>query len=223
MFIRLFSTKIVGNSLSNLNFVYSKQDAHNDKFTDLLVLKEKFLIISASMDQTCKVFDFKSNLKLVHCLTFKPTVSSDNYIIRNVILYNGYIYSLQSPMKGSSYITKWRLNDFTPAHTVNISDSVCSRMRRCGRNLVIGQVNGKLMHVDADTLNINFIGEYHLMDIKSIAVVDNSTCYTASPDQMIASHKIKSRSLISIWGIIKLLIISVMIYALIERINKRDN
>lgn len=216
------------SSVSHKDSQYSIDDfqikhaykAHNLKITDV-VISDNGQIYSCSLDQTCKVWEVKNNiLKLIHCLSFKINLSSEPYIVRNVILYNGYIYTLQSPMRGNSYITKWRQSDYSVVLTKSICTSVCSRMKRIGKTLIIGQVDGQIIHIDAESLEINFQKEYHLMDISSFAIVDNKMFFSAGADQMISSHIVRSKNILSIYKLILIVLLSVIVYGIKIRIEE---
>ena len=128
--------------------------------------------------------------------------------------YDGIITTLQSPMRGESYMTKWQTSNFEPIMTEKISDSSCTVMKKIGDTFIVGEISGNVIHIDANTLSINQDKNYHVLATKSIASVGKNYFFTSSPDQMITIHSVKSANLISFQGVIKMLLLSFFIFVL---------
>ena len=63
-----------------------------------------------------------------------------------------YLYTLQAPMRGYSYITKWDINNnFKPIETNSICDVTCGIMEYSDKleTLAVGTSDGRLICVDA--------------------------------------------------------------------------
>lgn len=209
-------------SIKGLKYLQSV-NSHNDKILDVLVLSQHKVIVSCSSDATCKVLDI-GNLKLIHYLSFKPDVYSSNLIFRNLSNDGNYLLTLQSPMRGSSYITKWRIDrHFEPEHTKCILDSTCLGMKKCGSTLVVGAADGSLIHIDLGTLTNLYQRKYHEMAVRSItSSPNNKVCFSSSPDQMISGYPVKKMSLFSFTNTLKLLLLAIFIFALRIRFTQLD-
>lgn len=170
------------------------------------------------MDATAKIIDIQT-LKVLKQLTFRPTPEENNYIFRGLDLKSNILSTLQSPMRGDSYITLWDKN-FNPIRSKKVSSSSCISMKRVGWNFVLGESSGNVLHIDSQTLDINYEGKFHELATRSIANCGKGYFFTSSPDQMIASHKIKESSMISFKKIVFLLFLSIIVYMLKIRSNQ---
>lgn len=193
---------------------------HNNKINDLVVIQQRKYVISASVDCYCIISDLES-LKFLHLLSFKPDINASNFIFRSLEYDGQNLYSLLSPLKGSSYITKWNVRGgFSPELTKKISDESCISMRRSGDTMMVGSVNGSVIHVDKESFDVVFNKTYHVLAVKEFAIVNQSVCYTCSPDKMISSHLIRSKGVISGFSVLLFLLFSIFIYALFLRIEQ---
>ena len=105
-----------------------------------IIIKKKGaveLVVTASGDGTCKVFDVlkpenNKPLRLISKFSFRQKESEPyNYFMRDLIYdeYYGYLYTLQSLQRGKSFLTKWSLqnvNNILPLDTLNVSETTCS-------------------------------------------------------------------------------------------------
>lgn len=215
------------NNINTLKEIkYSKfERIHSDKVNDIQLInisKNKKYLITASVDCTIIISELDT-LKYLHYLIFNPNlnINSNKLLIRSIEYDNNYLYSLMSPLKGASYISKWNINNgFIPLKTKKISDNVCLRMKISGINLIVGQVNGNITHIDKETLSNNYNKNFHIMAVNSIAIVNKDIVFSSGPDRMISSHKIKYKRLISISKAIFIIIISFFIYLFLRRIQR---
>jgi len=197
---------------------------HFDKVNDIQIIAKRNFLITASMDCTCKISEIKT-LKVLRELTFKPTLKEKNFIMR-AAEYNhssGFITTLQSPMRGESYVTKWSTSDFSPTCTKKVSYNSCISMKRIGKNFIIGETSGNVIHVDSGSLRVNSDKNFHQLATKSITGISKSHFFTSSPDQMITVHEVQNSPLIDFFFVLKSLILSFVVYLFVLRFKQLED
>lgn len=210
------------NNLSSLTLERESQ-IHLKKINDMLYVRERSFIVTASADGTCKIID-RTSLAVVKQLTFRSSISDkENFLIRCLAIHGRYLITLQCPTRGSSYVTKWDMSrNFNPVVSRHISSSVCAKMILNGNTLAIGETTGQLIQVSADDLSINRNKKVHDLAINSICNTSNfkSCILTSSPDSMILLHDVASRGFISALGLLKFLVLVVLGFYIYLRITE---
>lgn len=179
-------------------------------------MTNKKILISASLDSTCKLLDINT-LAIVKILTFRSKLDEKNYIFRSLELYNGDLITLQSPMRGESYITKWNTSNFEAIKTKKVCTNTCIVMKRIGGNMILGESSGDVLNVDCESLDVVSNKNIHGLATKSICSINNKFYFTSSPDQMITINKVQEKRFISLFGILKIILLSIIIYYLVQR------
>lgn len=132
---------------------------HIRSINNIIILSQKQIILTASGDCSCKMLDIVT-LKQLAKITFRQSLNEPaNYFMRNLIYDNYYnvVYTLQSPLRGKTFITKWDLNqNLKPIRTVEVNDKVCLSFSYNQALGVIGviEAEGNLIFVDSKDLNI---------------------------------------------------------------------
>lgn len=194
-------------------------NVHLDKINEIIILFKRSIVLTASIDSTLKILNIK-DLSVLKELSFRPKIDESNYIFRSMEINEGKLVTLQSPMRGNSYITEWEMNNFNPIRTKKVASSATIVMRKVGKCYILGEVSGNVIHVDIDSLKVTSDNNYHVLATKSICKLTNSRFLTSSPDQMIATHEVKESSLISFFSFFKVLLLGFIIYLVITRFEQ---
>ena len=165
--LKLYKINFNNNQINSLTEISSNEDAHWKSINKIEFGKKNNInfLITASGDGTCKLFDITKQekiIKMISKFSFRQFVSeSSNYFMRDLIYDNQkkICYTLQSPLEGDSFLTKWdfnNLNFITPIQTIKICNVPCPSMAITNDKNYIGVTNrkGQIFFVDANNLNI---------------------------------------------------------------------
>lgn len=197
--------------------IFKDAQVHARVINDILILPHKQLLITASGDGTCKVFDLTS-LKTLKRLSFRQSLNElMNYPMRS-IRYDkdeNVLYTLQAPMKGSSYVTKWSVDrSFDPISSIQVSHTVASTFDYDPKlSLVsVADSEGYLTYINADG-NMNKIKSISIGEnmIRSVSLIKGSLI-SGSVDNFLKVSPIYNQGMFSLTLLSKLLFIALLIY-----------
>jgi WD40 repeat protein len=183
------------------------------------------LLATVSSDGSCKIFEL-SSLNQLKKLTFRVDLTErQNYSMRG-IRYNSSnksLFTIQSPKKGGTYLTKWDANrNFEPVSSIIVSDTICTSMDFSREyNLIgLGDCKGSLIYVDASG-DMSVIKEVFLTEITIKSVVfKNGNLISGTADNALKLNYIYKRNLISLFGIFKILLMFAFFLLLFTKIKK---
>ena len=175
------------------------------------------MIITSSTDGYCKVLEL-SGLRLLRNLCFRVSESEkNNYCIRGIRYdrRNRHLFTIQSPMRGSTYLTKWDLNTFSPINTVKASDKIVISMdySESRGKLALGGSESDLIFFDAGSLSKAKSFNLGQNSVKTVCFGEN-ILMAGTTDNALIMNNIYGSSPISISTILKLLILALFIYYL---------
>ena len=173
--LKHFAIRINNNKIESINLLSSNLNAHLKSINNLIIaIKGKYkYIITASGDGTCKVFDINTKEKIIKQITkfsFRVNINEPaNYFMRDIIYdeSNKYIFTLQSPLKGKTYVTKWsfnNVNNIIPIETMEICKGTGFSFSITNNKKLIGITNseGEIFYIDCYNMKIisnSLIGE----------------------------------------------------------------
>jgi WD40 repeat protein len=182
--IKLFTINFNNNNeIASINETASNENAHFRGINSIEFSfrnKNKFLI-TASGDGNCKIFDITNPsekiIKMNSFFSFRQSIAeSANYFMRDLIYIKDkhIAYTIQSPRKGKSFLTKWDLSNVNfaqPIETIEVSNAPCSSfdISQNKKYLGITDIEGKIFFVDAKNMKITGwkkIGEEMLRNCK---------------------------------------------------------
>ena len=165
--LKHFAIRINNNQVDSINLLSSNLNAHLKSINNLTIAKSgKYkYIITASGDGKCKVFDINTKekvLKEISKFSFRVKINEvANYFMRDIIYdeKNKYIYTLQSPFKGKTYVTKWsfnNVNNIIPIETMEICNGTGFSFSINENKNVIGITNseGEIIFIDCYNMKI---------------------------------------------------------------------
>ena len=169
--LKHFAIRINNNKIESINLISLNLNAHLKSINNLTIaIKGKYkYIITASGDGSCKIFDINSKDKIIKQLSkFSFRVNLDepaNYFMRDIIYdeKNKYIYTLQAPFKGNTYLTKWsfnNVNNIIPIETMEICNGTGFSFSITTNKKVIGITNSN--------------GEIYFIDCYKMKIISNS-------------------------------------------------
>ena len=82
--------------------------------------------------------------------------------MRDILYDNFNIFTLQSPIQGKSFITKWSLkniNEVAPIETLEVSNNVCFSMNFNKNKNLIGIIDSEGNILFANPYNMNLMGK----------------------------------------------------------------
>jgi hypothetical protein len=200
--------------------------AHFKSINDILFIDEKNLVVTAGADGQCKIFETTS-LKMLKKLSFRLSLSEkSNYSLRGMRYdkYGGFLYTIQAPMRGYTYLTKWDAkNNFNPVSSIEVSDSICTSIDYNPLYDLIGLADckGSLVYVDPRG-QMSKVKEVPLSEItiKSVAF-KNGNLISGAADNALQMNYIYKASLISYTFLIKFFMIVFFGYYLFLKFTKK--
>lgn len=216
-----------GNQSINPTLIKETQ-AHLKGVNDIAFIDDKNLVITAGADGCCKISEI-SSLKMLKKLTFRINISEkSNYSVRGLRYdnYSGILYTIQAPMRGHTYLTKWNArNNFEPVSTIKVSTSICTSMdfSRDYNLLGLADCNGSVIYVDASN-DMSIIKSLELSEItiKSVAF-KNGNLITGSADNALQLNYIYKPNFISFSFLLKLFFILIFGYYIYLRVSNQNN
>ena len=215
--LKVFGLKFQNNDISSVDLVRENTNAHIRTINNIILIPEKKILITASGDGTCKMFEI-ATLKMLRKISFRAKIEeTSNYFMRDIQYdrYNNILYTLQSPLRGKSYITKWDLyRNLDPISTIEVNDIVCSSMDYSDRLGILGVVDseGHIIYVDVSG-EMSVIKKLTLGEnmIKCGAFYNNQFI-SGSVDNIVRVSKTYTKGLFGFMTLIKLLVIGVIIF-----------
>ena len=222
--LKVFSLKFQNNDISAVDLLKENTSAHIRTINSIIVIPEKKILITASGDGTCKMFEI-ATLKMLKKISFRASIEeSSNYFMRDIQYdsYNNVLYTLQSPLRGKSFITKWDMyKGLSPISTIEVNDIVCSAMDYNKNTGVIGVVDceGHLIYIDTK-------GE--MKKIKKLTLGENmikcgafygNQFISGSVDNILRMSKSYTSGLISIGFLFKIILIGLVVFHIYNKAN----
>lgn len=200
------------NSIDSINIVSKNDKAHLRAINNLTIVKKgkNNLVITASGDGNCKVFDLNNELRYISKFSFRQFEGETaNYYMRDILYDNFNIYTLQSPIQGKSFITKWSLkniNQIAPIETIEVSNNVCFSMNFNKNKNLIGIIDSEGNILFVNPYNMNLIGKKKVVEnmIKS-GIFWEKYFIIGSIDNTVSMNTIKSN--FSFFGFLRILFI----------------
>lgn len=191
--------------------------AHIKSINDICYIDNKNMIVTASGDGTCKIFEL-STLKLLKKLSFRVNLTEKNYSMRglNYDNYSNVLYTFQAPLRGYTYLTKWDVkNNFDPISSIPLVEGTCTQMDFSIKYnlLALGEAKGKLIFVDPSG-SMKITKEIVIRDttVKSV-VFKNKNVIAGSLDNSLQLIKmVRGGSFLQ--SFTKLFILAILIYLL---------
>lgn len=167
--LKLFKVDFLEDSINKIWELSSNEDAHWKSINkiDFIIRKSLKFLVTASGDGTCKIFDIPSKettqpIKMISKISFRESLSEPaNYFMRDIICLNDSftIYTLQSPLSGRSFLTKWdsrNVNNIKPIKTIKVSDVPCPVFSLTKNRKYFGLTdsNGKIIFVNVQNMSI---------------------------------------------------------------------
>lgn len=167
--LKLFKINFNVNDIASINEIGSNEDAHYKGINKIAFSfrNKNIFLITASGDGTCKIFDIsnsseKTLIKMISFFSFRESISEfANHFMRDLIYIEDkhFAYTIQSPRKGKSYLTKWDLNNVNcvkPIETINISNEPCNSFDLTEDKKYFGiiDVEGRTIYVDVKNMKI---------------------------------------------------------------------
>jgi hypothetical protein len=178
-------------------------------------LIQKPFIISTSLDATCVIIDINTYVKY-KALSFSPDRETKNLCFRGIVYNNGNYITLQSPQRGSSYLTLWD-NNFNPIKSKKIFDSTCISLEKNINHLIVGEFSGNLLQLDIDSFSTIHYEKFHILAVNNIVNINNNSFFSGSNDQMVMIHDKRNSIFGRIINAIIVLFISFLVYILMKR------
>jgi WD40 repeat protein len=203
-----------------------ESQAHLKSINDILIIDDKNLILTAGSDGVVKIYEL-TTLKLLKKLSFKVDINEkSNYSMRGMKYdkYGGFLYTIQAPMRGRTYLTKWDgKNNFTPVNTLEVSDTICTSIDYSPLYDLIGlsDCKGSLIYVDASK-NMNRLKEVYLSEItiKSVAF-KNGNLVSGAADNALQLNYIYKPNLVSFTFLMKLFVFVLVAYYMYNKIMRK--
>ena len=150
------------NEIQAINLISENDKAHIRQINNLIIIKKgkNNYVVTASGDGNCKIFDLSDKLRFISKFSFRQFEGeTSNYYMRDLLYdkFNNYIFTLQSPSQGKSFITKWSLNNINevkPIETLELTNVVCFSMNFNKNENVIGIIDSEG--------NILFVNPYEM-------------------------------------------------------------
>ena len=152
------------NLIETINLNCENDKAHIRTINNLIIIKKgkNNYVVTASGDGNCKIFDLNDNLRFISKFSFRQFEGETaNYYMRDLLYdkFNNYVFTLQSPTQGKSFITKWSLkniNEVKPIETLELTNVVCFSMNFNKNENVIGVIDsdGNILFVNPYEMNI---------------------------------------------------------------------
>lgn len=197
--------------------IFKDVQAHTKTVNDILFIDEKNLFITASSDGSCKIYEL-SSLRLLKRLNFRTSLNDKSNLSMRSLCFNRYtnkLFTMQARGKGETYVTKWNLDSsFSPDSSVMVSNSVCTGMDlHIGSSVIgLGDCEGKVIYVDSDSMKV--IKQIVVNETTVRAVVfSKSNLLSGTANNALKMNAIVKPGLISLWTVLKLLLLIVIIYA----------
>ena len=158
----LFTYKVESDkkSITQCNKGGTNRNAHLRSINRIIICSSKKIFLTASGDCSCKLWEIASLKQLAKC-SFRVSLSElSNYYMRDIAFNakDNLVYTIQSPIKGTTYLTKWNLSkNLAPIKTVFIGE-ICHKSIVYDRKLntlAIGSSDGSICFVDGSSLQIN--------------------------------------------------------------------
>ena len=152
--IKVYNVKFQNNEISSIDLLKENKNAHIRNINNMIIIPNKKLLLTVSGDGSCKMFEL-TTIQLLKKVSFRMNIQENsNYFMRDLAYdkYSNVIYTLQSPLRGKSFITKWNVyKNLEPIETVEVSNVVCSSMTYSEDMGVLGVTDseGGVLYVDA--------------------------------------------------------------------------
>lgn len=220
--LKLFKFTYKDGKITSCEQICENLTAHSRIIYNIIILPKKSLILTASGDGTVKLFEINKEKGFVFLkkISFRTNISeTSNYFMRDMFYDSNenYLYTLQSHLKGRSYMTKWNVStNFTPIETIIVSENVCSSMKynkNCNGFGVTG-CDGSVYFVDKN-------GD---MSIKRVKLGENmikcgmfygKNFITGSTDNYLRVTSYKKKGCLSLFGLIKFIIFLLIVFRIL--------
>jgi hypothetical protein len=201
-----------GNSIDSVNLISENNKAHLRAINNLTIVKigKKKIVVTASGDGNCKLFDLNNNLNYISKFSFRQFEGETaNYYMRDILYDNFNIFTLQSPIQGKSFITKWSLkniNEVAPIETLEVSNNVCFSMNFNKNKNLIGIIDSEGNILFANPYNMNLMGKKKVSEsmIRS-GIFWEKYFIVGSIDKTVSMNTIKNN--FSFFGFLRILFI----------------
>lgn len=188
------------------------------------------MVITAGADGCCKIFDVNT-LKLLKKLSFRRSLEEkSNYSMRGMRYdsASGFLYTIQAPLRGVTYLTKWDLkNNFSPVSSILASETICTAidLNPSYGIIALSDCQGKVVYVSVDGMMKKLKEEdVSEITIKSIAF-KGENLVSGAADNSLKLNYIYKKSLISFTSFLQIIVLILFVFYLFQKyqgINKQN-
>lgn len=203
--------------------MFKELQIHSKGINDVVFVENKNMIVTASADGTCKIFEL-TTMKILKSLSFKPSINDKNCLMRRVKYdnYSNMLFTIEGNLRGNTYLTKWDVsNNFEPVDTIVVSGVACTSMDYSPRHQLVGiaDCEGSVIYVDGNNLAINKKLRISDITVKSVSFIGNNLV-AGTADNSLSLNYLYKGNMITLGFLFKIcLLIFIGIY-LHKRINE---